>query len=320
MTRPTSSPLSIAYQALVKTAPVAEHPRLGRVWGRAFDWVARDRRKDVAVPFYGSVLRIPPSAVYPIYARRWQTYNDPLVQLAVMLHESAGVPVHVVDVGAAMGDTVALLRGLCPDAVATIDCVEGEASFANYLRSNTAGDPGTTVFESIVSDGSSGRALVPNRVGTATATGAEGTPACTLDEVLANAGRVVGLLKVDVDGYDGRALAGARGLLRDSRPHVLFEWAPTYYVASGSDWLQPFAVLAECGYDQFVFYDKYGAFSHFMSDYDEPTVRLHAELCLHSQTLLDWHYDVIALPAGSPLSMIRLAELSEARARKAASR
>jgi FkbM family methyltransferase len=238
-----------------------------------------------------------------------------------MLEQLHGRAVDVVDVGAAMGDTVAMLRGLCPEEVGTILCVEGEAEFARYLKRNVAGDDLTRIVVSLVSDGDTARSLVPAAVGTSTATGPEGAAARTLDDILSeHADREFALLKIDVDGYDGRVLAGSRSFLRSGRPHVFFEWAPTYYEACGSSWLQPFEVLSEDGYDRFAFFDKYGRFSHYQHGFDAETVRLHAELCLRSTVLVDWHYDVVALPRESTLSMVGLAEQDIAHRRKSARR
>lgn len=308
--------LSLAYTVLAKTAALANHDRFGKHWQRGWSWVGRHEGVDVETQLYGSPLRLTPTAVYPAYARRWPTYNDPLVEVVGQAAAALGRPVDVVDVGAAMGDTAALLRGSCREALRSLVCVEGDPVFARYLRINTEGT-GAEVVECLLSDRSTARALVRNPVGTATSVGEEGAPARTLDAVLSEIERRCDVLKIDVDGYDGRVLAGARETLRRDRPVVFFEWDPGSYERSGSDWHQPFEICEESGYSSYVWFDKYGRFTHLMQGYDRATVDAHARLCLESKLLVEWHYDVVALPAESTLDPMRLAELGFARAHKA---
>ena len=63
------------------------------------------------------------------------------------------------------------------------------------------------------------------------------------------------------------------------------------------------------GYQQFVFFDKFGNFSQIhcnINDYELDTL---AELCLRNNYNDDWHYDVIAFPAVTKIDPITLAEL-----------
>ncbi|MDT5027611.1 MAG: hypothetical protein QOE61_4037 [Micromonosporaceae bacterium] len=57
----------------------------------------------------------------------------------------------------------------------------------------------------------------------------------SLDDFLAGAGldSPVDLLKVDVEGYDGYVLRGAAGLLREHRPTLLVEFAPSNLTNAG---------------------------------------------------------------------------------------
>lgn len=308
--------LSRAYDLLVRTARWADHPRLAGYWERAWTWVGNHQHADVVTKLYGSRMTLTPTAVYPVYARRWSTYNDPLVEVVGRTSEALGRPVDVIDVGAAMGDTAALLRGSCPTAVGTLICVEGDPVFARYLRNNTDGT-GTVILEVLLSDGSTARELVRTAAGTASSVGPGGAAAHLLDDVLTESGGRCDVLKIDVDGYDGRVLAGSRKTLKRDKPVVFFEWDPGSYERSGSDWHQPFEVCEEAGYNQYVWFDKYGRFTHLMTGYDIATVDAHARLCLTSTVLVQWHYDVVALHRDSPVDAVRLAELSFARQHKA---
>jgi len=55
-----------------------------------------------------------------------------------------------------------------------------------------------------------------------------------------------------------------------------------------------------------VFFTKYGQFSHFGDACLDQLERL----CVTSQTLPDWHYDVVALHSSSEIDEVVLADLS----------
>jgi hypothetical protein len=116
------------------------------------------------------------------------------------------------------------------------------------------------------------------------------------------------VVKIDVDGFDGRVIAGGGRFLSSMRPSVIFEWSPQHLEATGNQSEQAFRVLMECGYNRFIWYDKFGRFAHVCSRVDDVDLELLRDICLHS-TLPDWHYDVIAFPADSNISLLRLAAL-----------
>jgi hypothetical protein len=117
------------------------------------------------------------------------------------------------------------------------------------------------------------------------------------------------MLKIDVDGFDGRVLAGARETLRRHKPSVLFEWHPILCRATNNSWTEHFEVLAECGYTRFVWWDKFGGFSHFTEGYEPAEVNRMANFCIGSKSHDDWHFDVAALHSESAIDDAALADL-----------
>ncbi len=119
----------------------------------------------------------------------------------------------------------------------------------------------------------------------------------------------VDVLKIDVDGFDGQVLRGADRILSRDRPAVIFEWHPILCERTSNNWTDHFEALKFKGYEQFVWFTKYGEFSHFMCGYDPTNVAMLAELCLNSESYDDLHFDVVALPPGSVTSPQALADL-----------
>ena len=155
--------------------------------------------------------------------------------------------------------------------------------------------------------------------GTASAQGDSLIPSTTLDTLLRLAGAdKLDLLKIDVDGYDGQVLLGAKEILNRLKPAVIFEWHPILCRRTGNNWTDHFNSLDSAGYNSFIWFNKFGEFSHFSNGYDPVTIERLADLCFSTQSYPDLHYDVIALPPQSRISPRELADASNAKRKKSA--
>lgn len=309
------SAAQVTYSTLVRLAGIRS-PLRGAVWERAWDAAWRRFSGPVETTLHGRRIVVNAGYSYPAFSRRWPTYNDPLVELVHQAREAKGSPVTLVDVGAAVGDTVLLVRERCPGAVGRLHCVEGDPEFFGYLQRNLTGLPGVELHRALLSDEAGEEAgLIRVHKGTASAQGAERVEATTLDSVLEGSGDPeVDVLKIDTDGFDGKVLAGAGGLLRRHRPAVIFEWAPRVYDDTGQSRHRPFEVLAAAGYRWLVWFDKFGRFSHVDDGYHPGPVDVLAQLCVSGRgPSPDWHYDVVALPDTSSIDPVDVAALGYAR-------
>ncbi len=298
----------VAHRALVQTSPVQTLPIAGEMWRKARRVaVRRWGAENVVTLLHGRNAVVNFANPYPYNVRRLPNYNAPQVELVASTAAALGRPVHVVDVGAAIGDTAMLLLERCDEEIARLDCVEGAADFVEILKTNLT-DSRVHVHHSMLSDaGEAIPSLVRSEhAGTASSLGAQLVLSTTLDRLFADASPDV--VKVDTDGFDGLILAGARALLERARPTVLFEWAPRWCAKVGTDPRLGFDVLGAAGYERFVFFTKYGQFSHFGGSADDSLGPLE-RLCLESTTLEDWHYDVAALHGSSTVDEVALADL-----------
>jgi FkbM family methyltransferase len=279
--------------------------------GWKFLWHAAQSRwadRQVRTSLHGQAAVINFANPYPLLVRRFPQYNRPQVLAVQAAAAALGRPVHVVDVGAAMGDTALKLLSECSDQISSLTCVEGNPEFAKMLRLNLASHR-TIVYEAMLSDseGDAPALVHDQHPGTASATGTARLPTTTLDALIA--GQSVDVLKVDTDGYDGLVLAGSRSVLRQ-RPVVLFEWHPVACALAGTDERQAFRVLRD--YPRAVWFTKYGVFSHVTTQgIDDALLDTMAAVCRDAD-LPDWHYDVVALPPDSNVSVTTLASTGSA--------
>lgn len=293
--------------------------------GRSASWVNRAKAfvfskftGPVATKIHGYPVVVNFGYAYPFFARMFRSYNNPLVELVNQAYQAYKKPVTVIDIGAAIGDTVLLVESNCPDMVRQYYCVDGDAEFHAYLVANMGGMEKVESFLALLSDAEgSAKELVRTHLGTASAQGKSMVPSVSLDNLLSehlDAG--IDVLKVDVDGFDGMVLKGSKTILRVCKPAVIFEWHPILCQQTGNNWNDHFETLEECGYDRFVWFTKFGEFSHFMHRYEKEVIDKMAQISLSNLHCYDWHYDVVALHRDSLISDVSLAALSFAKARQ----
>jgi len=172
-----------------------------------------------------------------------------------------------------------------------------------------------------LSDGSKSneKKLIRTHAGSASAQGESYKDAISLDELLedfSKNGTSIDLIKIDVEGFDGKVLAGAIKILEKFMPSIIFEWHPILYELTQNDIHQPFEILQQYGYDFFIWFDKYGNFNHFDLTHNKKETELIKQICMNGKHHFDWHYDIVALHKTSEISLISLAEMQYAKSKK----
>lgn len=206
------------------------------------------RRGDPLVRYRigGIELELPLSHELPFYRKDHPRYAENVGRIAAEL----GGP--VVDIGANVGDTAAVIRAASP---VPILCVEGDDRFFAILRRNAERfDPPVELEHAYVD--APARAGVERGRGTARLVGGDATVRTrTLGEILADHPRFAepALVKIDTDGYDVPILLAELDLLERLKPALFFEYDP--YL--GADPVV-FRRLAEIGYATVHVYENTG--------------------------------------------------------------
>ena len=165
------------------------------------------------------------------------------------------------------------------------------------LRQNMRQFPQVTVVQSLLArQRGQIRSLVKHHRGTASATGEDWLEAVPLDDLFASPETRIDVLKIDVDGYDGEVLQGARSLLKTSQPWVIFEWHPVLIEKAGQKIDDAFEALVSAGYHRFIWFNNVGTFSHFSSAPDKAYIQRLRDYLVAINHRADEHYDIIALP------------------------
>jgi FkbM family methyltransferase len=148
--------------------------------------------------------------------------------------------------------------------VAQFTCIEGDGEFFSLLVNNMRQFTDVEIVNCLLArEERRIRSLVKHHRGTAAAIGSAYVLAVPLDSLCTKKSWNFDIVKVDVDGFDGEVLGGACKLLREQKPTVIFEWHPKLIDRTGNDPLFHFTTLSDCGYNQYLWFDNRGTFSHF---------------------------------------------------------
>lgn len=206
--------------------------------------------RDLWMPFSHELPRIKKG--YPQYAKN-------LVRLVQTTQEDY-TNLTLIDVGANIGDSVALLQqvGQIP-----ILCIEGNQYFFEILKCNVGSLSHIDISQTYLGEiNTIIRGQSQQQKGTAniTLTGNDSLEIQTLDRLIADFptfGRSK-ILKIDTDGFDGKILRGAESFLRQIQPILFFEYDPFSWSQQGDNSLEIFYYLGELNYQYFLFYDNFG--------------------------------------------------------------
>jgi FkbM family methyltransferase len=273
---------------------------------------------DVKTKLFGEKIIMPSTYTFPLLARAIPTFNNPYLELVYQLYVKKNNSLNIADIGAAIGDTFLFIYKNIPEAIDKIVCIEGHPSFYQYLEANT-NQHSASLIKLVVLSGrpETIQDLVKIHDSTASAQGETTVKAHPLDNVLpALITKPVDIIKIDVDGFDGKVLAGSKNILNQFHPHVIFEYHPLLLQKTNNDLMEPFAVLAECGYETLLWYDKFGVFSHSNNTNDKASLTQSADNYLKQKKEDDIHFDVIALPANSVVDVTALRDCEFSKRKK----
>ncbi|MFV7236086.1 FkbM family methyltransferase [Flavobacterium sp. ZB4R12] len=313
----TNKFFSIIFNLLLKSVKLRDRNIFFRkVWFFVWKYSTKNYDGAVSTIIHGFKVKVNNGYSYPFYARLFPNYNNPLIQLVYSVYELLGRKVSIIDVGSAVGDTNLLLIRNLPNMIETFYCVEGDSEFFKYLNENKSHFPKCKLYNNLLSesDGNVVRNLIKTHLGTASSIGDNNVETLSLDTLLQDTlSNQIDILKIDVDGFDGKILKGSKKIILKFKPLIIFEWHPMMIKNTKNDFHEPFEVLNNLGYNKFLWYTKYGNFSHFSLN-DDYLNRIELnKICLRNIHDYDWHYDIIAIHDDSSIDLVKLAELEKAK-------
>lgn len=279
----TSRLAQVLLDLMLRVPASSRHQGAWRIAFSALDAVRRGiiaAFGDPAVTYRldGKDLLLPLSHELPLIRRSHPGYSTNVARIAAAL--AAKYPdMGMVDVGANVGDTVAIVRAL---STFPILCIDGDPRFFSFLRENTRDDAHVATANCFVGES---RGFVSGHIEATGGTGrivAHGDSPIrietrTLSSLLEEHPEFgeVKLIKIDTDGFDTRIVKGEPALLRALKPVVFLEYDPYFFDQVDDDGFGIFATFREAGYTGALFFENTG---EFLAQADLDDVRLLEDL------------------------------------------
>jgi FkbM family methyltransferase len=239
-------------------------------------WASRAYRRIKSKPetrlINGANLLLPPAHLLAGMVKTHPFYDTLLPEFVNFLRQESQSKLLVVDVGANVGDTAALVAARAGKDSVRFICIEADDRYNTYLRHNTGSLETELIFATLGDEPREDYVEVKETLrGTgAVVPSSRPTLIQTLDPLLV--GRKPDIIKVDTDGFDNRILRGASRCLSEVGPHLYFEYSPCHVrVYGGEDPIQIFPFLRDKGYAAMIVYDSSG-YPMCLIDLDSPTL------------------------------------------------
>jgi len=209
----------------------------------------------------GMSLRIPFSHDLYVHRHALPDYGANLARLAHYLHATQP-NFTMIDVGANVGDTIALVR---EGATFPVLAVEADPNFFALMQENLRDLSDIDLVNAALSDRDddiTGRLVVHGGTAHFESEGCERVPALSLSTLVRRhpAYAQAGLVKIDTDGFDVGIVQGALALLEVMKPVLFIEYDPATMARAGFDGPGLFPRLKAAGYDQVLVFDNRGDF------------------------------------------------------------
>lgn len=215
-----------------------------------------------AIVSYGGVdLLAPKKHILLGLNERELLSRDHCIGIAAKFATDGCPDANIVDIGANIGDTAAIISQYCPNDLVL---VEASKYFFRYLKSNVARLPNNCqCVNAFIYDGNKTHGTLVHWGGTAyydsLASSVNAFETLTLDCVSDSKTK---LIKIDADGCDHRIILSAAEWLSVSRPAIIFE-EQIRDSQDLSEACEVFDCLSGIGYSSFVIWDQSG--KHLMS-------------------------------------------------------
>lgn len=195
----------------------------------------------------------------------------------------------VIDIGANIGDSVALIKSLVEVPVV---CIEGHDFYFDILKQNIQQFKNVSCIKSYLGDVDEKISGKPMQGGGSLAIDVSDSSVLnvfTFDTIVNQNAEKFGsikVFKVDTDGFDLKILRGAKETFKKHEPVIFFEYSEKHLKDAGDDGLTIFPFFKELGYTDIIFYDYDGRMI-FSTDIDNELQikQVHAYLSNYSSPL-----------------------------------
>jgi len=304
------SPLfSAIYNILISTYIIRKIPILSRFWFWAWNVQKSKYKGLISTKLHNYYAVVPNGHWYVLVCKLYPKFNKPLINLCREVISTRENKINIVDIGAAVGDTVFLLESNFGMHINHYLCIDGDDEYIQLIKENMKvfGNK-CTIVSALISDKNE---KIPEILKidptTGTANGTNKTTSKTADEIILDTKlKTIDLIKIDIDGFDGKAIGGLTKILSLYQPPIIFEWNPPLYNLVENNILQPFIILTNYGYDDFLWFTNTGYFSHYEKGFDKDVIKFMSIYCESVKNVNGAHFDIIALHKNDKIKLNKI--------------
>lgn len=247
-----------------------------------------------------NVIRMPFSHNLGIYQKFYPQYAFNLSRISMYIKEKYK-NLTIIDIGANVGDTVAIFRNQIDSPILA---VEGNEYFFSILQKNVEQFKDIVLVQCLIGDQSREiRATLADNSGTAcleiNQQSKEILKIRRLTDILEENLKFQSskLVKIDTDGFDGKIIRGAIDWIGKIKPILFFEYDPFSLNKNSDDGLSLFDPLALAGYNSFLVYNNVGEYMYAIDKkelilethqyFSGRQGRMYCDLCAFSDSDID---------------------------------
>lgn len=311
MQRTPSHLAQISFDTVNRLQAVSSHPNLAiREIGRFFHRIAArfvlpitGAGHTVKGHLYGRSMLMPAEHPLPAILHRYPQYNRALALAVSALASTSSQSQTVIDVGANIGETVAVIDQIVPKV--SYLCIEADQDIARICKLNHRDNPQVQVEQCFIGEreGALVRLEDDGRANPSTKLVGQTDPGDTsgynrlvrldtLASPFAEAHGGLSLIKVDTEGYDFSVLRSGSSVIGRYKPALFFEWYPELLIGLNEQVWDGFDYLSSLGYEHFVFFSAQGNYYCHLSNPDHFTLRSLAATASQNKDLV--YFDVFA--------------------------
>lgn len=245
----------------------------------------------------GRAFAMPASHFLPATLAAFPQYNSPLVLAieAILRGHPGATRLSVIDVGANIGDTVAILEYYHPGKCSYL-CIEPDERLADLCQRNWGANPNVFTCRffigdredlsvCLVDDGRANPSIRSVTSGSSETLPLMGNRLIRLDSAAADFCKQSGrldIIKVDTEGFDFSVIRSGSKLISEFRPALYFEWYPQLLLDAGEKVTSLFSYLAGLGYRYFVFFTELGYYHCTVDDPSDLLLRSLSSIAMSS--------------------------------------
>lgn len=212
----------------------------------------------ISYKLWNYTIKIPFSHNLPVVIESHKNYNTNLPRIAKYIDSKYSNP-FIIDIGANVGDTAALLRSYVKYPIL---CVEGDKKYYAMLVENTIQMENIFYLNNYLGENDEKiNAMVQTERGTGTIS--EGSSSLEIKKLDSIVNEYAGfkntkLLKIDTDGFDFKIMKGATEILQNSKPVIFTEFDQNLMKQINEDYNDMFGFFRKHDYEYIIFYDNFG--------------------------------------------------------------